>query len=193
MSYVPVKRGSPAAFWQHGAYPGCGFGAYEDVGDWTWEFDPYVFSFLAPADSAPQPAPVISGFGQAIAPTGYRSVNFNRNTNTLSVNRACPTGYFLRNGMCRPMPNLQINAPPQSPAGVSGLGGCGCGGKCGGCGSHGMGQAGVFGTGLFASTDISQWGIGEWATVGLGVYVAGSLFGDISSGVKSARSGRKKK
>lgn len=61
MSYVPVKPGSPLSMWQHGA--GKGFGAYENVGDWTWEFDPFVFGFLAPADSTPQPAPTIKGFG----------------------------------------------------------------------------------------------------------------------------------
>lgn len=130
MSYVRVKPNSPLSFWQHGR----GFGAYQNVGNWTWEFDPFVFSFLAPSDSRPQPAPVISGFG-----------------------------------------------------------GCGCGGSCGGCGGHkhGVGQAssGLFGTGLFTSSDPTQWGIGEWATIAGGLYVAGSLFGDIKSAGRRAGKG----
>jgi len=131
VSYVPVKPNSPLAFWQHGQARSKGFGAYESVGDWTWEFDPFAFSFLAPADSTPQPAPFIKGFG-----------------------------------------------------------GCGCGGSCGGCGGHkhGVGQtsAGLFGTGLFSSSDPTQWGWGEWATIGGGLYVAGSLFGDLKGAGRRA-------
>lgn len=84
------------------------------------------------------------------------------------------------------------DSTPQPAPTISGFSGCGCGGKCGGCGDHGVGQAtGVFGSGLFSSTDISQWGIGEWALVGVGLYVAGSIFGDVKSGVGSYR-GRKR-
>jgi hypothetical protein len=45
MSFIPVG--------------GRGVGAYKNVGDWTWEFYPGAYSFLAPADSAPQPAPIL--------------------------------------------------------------------------------------------------------------------------------------
>ena len=65
MSYIGVQPCSPLAFWQHGNTKGMGargLSAYENSGDWTWEFDPFVYSFLAPADSAQQPAPIISGF-----------------------------------------------------------------------------------------------------------------------------------
>jgi hypothetical protein len=132
VSYVPVKRGSTLALWQHGQL-GRGFGAYESVGDWTWELNPFAFSWLAPGDSTPQPAPIISGF--------------------------------------------------------SGLGGCGCGGSCGGCGSHshgvsGLGQ-GLLNTGLFASTDVSTWGIGEWSILAIAALGAVNILGGIAGAGKS--------
>ena len=51
-----------------------------------------------------------------------------------------------------------------------GGGGCSCGGTCGG----GLGQTtgGLFGTGLFQSADPSTWGVGEWATIGIGGFLA---------------------
>ena len=82
MSYIGVVPQSPLAFWQHG------FGAYENVGDWAWEYDPFVFSFLAPMDSKPQPAPVIAGFGQAPTPTGKPSLSVTPTSETWT--RACP-------------------------------------------------------------------------------------------------------
>ena len=58
--------------------------------------------------------------------------------------------------------------------GKQGLG-CGCGGGCaGGCGM------GLFDSGL----DFSQWGWMEWATVAFGVYVVGSVLGDVGRGVQ---------
>jgi hypothetical protein len=66
MSYLPVKRGSALLLWQHGQPQGYqqGLGAYQRVGDWTWEFDgPEAYAFLNPLDSAPQPAPILSGLG----------------------------------------------------------------------------------------------------------------------------------
>lgn len=37
-----------------------GVSAYENVGDWTWEFfGPNAYAWEAPADSAPQPAPML--------------------------------------------------------------------------------------------------------------------------------------
>ena len=100
-----------------------GVGSYRNSGDWTWEFYPPPYDFLAPSDSAPMPAPVLF------------------------------------------------------TPGVGGLSGCHCGGRCGG---HGCGRGGVAGgLGLFDSgLDLSQWGIGEWAIAGAGLYLALSLFGD---------------
>lgn len=82
------------------------------------------------------------------------------------------------------------------PAPTLGMGGCGCHGKCGGSGgcgdhAHGMGQAtGLFGSSLFSSSDISQWGALEWLCVGGAVYLALSLLGDVkgvASGVSKSR------
>jgi len=47
-----------------------------------------------------------------------------------------------------------------------GLGCAECGGTCG------LGQAGLFGTGLFQSADPSTWGVGEWATIAVGGFLA---------------------
>jgi hypothetical protein len=134
MSYLPTDPQSPQILWQHAQVPpqvvAPGFGDYDQVGDWAWEFyGPNVYAWEAPADSAPQPAPIL-------------------------------------------------------PA-LSGLSGdCGCGGTCGGCGDHhGVGQfgtgTGFLGTNLFTTTDVSQWGWGEWACVAAAIYVGGSLIGDI--------------
>ena len=65
---------------------------------------------------------------------------------------------------------------------------CKSGGGCGGH-SHGVGQtsAGIFGTGLFASGDVTTWGIGDWACVLAGVYLIGSLVGDVNAGATKVR------
>lgn len=36
-----------------------GLGEYDKTGDWTWEFYPPPYNFLAPADSVAIPAPVL--------------------------------------------------------------------------------------------------------------------------------------
>lgn len=136
MSYLPVDPQSAVSLYMHGDPSGykTGMGAYDRVGDWTWEYNgPNAFAFLDPADSAPQPAPHL-------------------------------------------------------PDAAWGLGDCGCGGKCGGCGGHqhGMGQ-GLLNTGLFASTDISQWSWMEWAALGVGVWGAANILGDVSKGARSVR------
>jgi hypothetical protein len=140
MSYLPTDPQSPQILWQHAQIPpqvvAPGFGDYEHVGDWGWEyFGPNAYAWEAPADSAPQPAPIL----------------------------------------------------PDPAWGSSGLG-CGCGGTCGGCGDHdhGLGQ-GLLNTGLFQSTDISTWSWMEWAVLGLGVWGAANILGDVSSGARSVR------
>ena len=126
MSYLPVRPNTAVALFQHGNPNGYrGMGEYERVGDWGWEFfGPNAFGWERPLDSAPQPAPVVSG-----------------------------------------------------------LSGCGCGGSCGGCGGHkhGVGQAGILGTGCFASLDLSTWGWCEWGSITVGIYLIGSIIGDLRS------------
>jgi hypothetical protein len=144
MSYLPIRPGTGASLFQHGNR---GFGDYNQVGDWTWEFfGPNAFAWEDPADSMPQPAPLL------------------------------PNSSWLNPG----------------------LSGCGCGCKgAGSCGDkHGMGQTalpaiaapggGVFGTGLFASTDLTTWGWGEWAVIAGGAYLGISLLNDVGSAGKSA-------
>jgi hypothetical protein len=36
-----------------------GLGSYDHTGDWSWEFYPPPYNFLAPADSVPIPAPIL--------------------------------------------------------------------------------------------------------------------------------------
>jgi hypothetical protein len=94
-----------------------GIGDYENTGDWSWEFYPPPYDFLAPADSVAMPPWVIGG-----------------------------------------------------DRGMGCAGECGCKGTCNGLGRMGMG--------LFDSTDFSTWGIGEYAAIGLGLYLLYSLFSD---------------
>jgi len=70
--------------------------------------------------------------------------------------------------------------------------GCGC---CGGMGSFSMNGTGLLGTGLFASSDISTWGAGEYIAIGVGVLMVYSLFSTgkratrrVSRGIKRVRS-----
>jgi len=70
--------------------------------------------------------------------------------------------------------------------GLSGDCGCGCGGNCGGC--PGLGQTGLLGTGLFSTSDISQWGWGEWVTIAGGIWVLGSALGDVK---RAGRAGQR--
>lgn len=60
-----------------------------------------------------------------------------------------------------------------------GPGGCKCGGKCAGLGRHHAGM------GLFDTADFTTWGWGEWATIGVGVYLVMSLAGDTKRAVKT--------
>jgi hypothetical protein len=73
--------------------------------------------------------------------------------------------------------------------GVSGCNGLGCA-SCGGtCGDSGLGQAGtgLFGTGLFVYSDPSTWGVGEYAVIAVGGYLAISMVTDAQSAGKATR------
>ena len=58
MSYEIVNPNSDMALMQ-----ASGIGAYQNVGDWTFELFPYDYSFEAPADSVPIQPPVLKGMG----------------------------------------------------------------------------------------------------------------------------------
>lgn len=114
-----------------------GIGDYQPVADYSFEFYPPPYNFLAPQDSRAIPPPVLP----------------------------------IKNGL-------------------------GCGGSDCGCGCkskyitnvpqwNGLGQ-GLFNTGLFTSANPSTWGLGEWAAVGVGLYFAGSLIGDVGRGASAA-------
>lgn len=128
MSYQRVDPDSDMALMQQS-----GIGAYDHVGDWSFELFPYAYSFEAPADSRPIPPPILGGKGMGC--------------------------------------------------------GCGCGGGC--SKNQGLGQ-GLFGTGLFESTNPLQWGIGEWATIGVGLYLASKVIGDAGSAAQTAKKTIKK-
>lgn len=49
-------------------YIRAGLGDYDRSGDWSWEFFPPPYDFLAPPDSAPQPAPIMRG-NRIVLPT----------------------------------------------------------------------------------------------------------------------------
>lgn len=65
--------------------------------------------------------------------------------------------------------------------------GCGsCGGSCGRCGLLGLG---IFDSGF----DWTQWGWGEWLTVGFGAYVVLSIAGDTRRTVSGVRKFRRRR
>jgi hypothetical protein len=96
---------------------------------------------------------------------------------------------FLDPADSAPQPAPQLGGPSDS---WLGLGGCGCGGTCGGCGhKHGVGG---LGQGLFESTDISTWGVGEWVAVAAVGWLALSLIsGTRRAGAKVAKAVRRRK
>jgi hypothetical protein len=97
---------------------------------------------------------------------------------------------------------------PKTAPGFAGLGGCGCG--CGGGCQKGLG---VYlpvnhpvpssalqstdehsGLGLFDSMDFTTWGIAEWAAIGFGLYIVGSVLGDFGRGrARVSKAVRKRK
>lgn len=81
------------------------------------------------------------------------------------------------------------DSTPQ-PAPTLGMGDCGCGGKCGGCGDgHSHGLAGL---GIFESTDIASWGVGEWATIAVGLFIVGKLVSGGRKATKAVKGYRRK-
>ena len=75
------------------------------------------------------------------------------------------------------------SVPQPAPIlGGNGMGGCGCG-----CDQMGLGQTGLFGSGLFASSDPTTWGVGEYAAIGVGVWIVGSAISDVSTVGKKAK------
>lgn len=76
-----------------------------------------------------------------------------------------------------------------TPAGESGIRGLGCGMGCGeqkGVGAF-MDGSGVLGTGLFTSSSPSDWGVGEWATIGVGAFAVLSMLDTGRRGYSAAR------
>lgn len=60
--------------------------------------------------------------------------------------------------------------------------GMGCGMGCKGMGGM-FDSSGLLGTGLFVSSDVSTWGVGEGVAVALGLFVVYSVFSTTSRGV----------
>lgn len=65
----------------------------------------------------------------------------------------------------------------------NGMGCASCGGTCG------MGQAGngLFGTGLFVSSDPTTWGVGEYAVIAIGGYLVISMVSDAQSAGRATK------
>lgn len=86
-----------------------------------------------------------------------------------------------------PVPRLSI-MPPRG-RGFGGLDGCGCGCKGkGDCGSHSVAPVLAPGLGLFDSgLDWTAWSIPEWTAVGVGTYLAFSVFGDLLRGGRAVK------
>jgi hypothetical protein len=79
----------------------------------------------------------------------------------------------------------KLKAPPQfyAPARTMGLG-CGGGCSCGGVCTKSQPQIGL---GLFDSADWTTWGLGEWVTLGVGIYLGVSILTDIGKAGKTVR------
>ena len=83
----------------------------------------------------------------------------------------------------------KLTPPPNfyAPAQTMGLG---CGGGCSSCAHGGPCQGKsrpVLGLCLFDSADWTTWGLGEWVTVGVGLYLGMSVIGDIGHGARTVR------
>jgi len=158
--------------------------SYVHSGNWSWEFDPPPYDFLAPRDSAPQPAPILRGFGAApetriVLPAVRPAVTGVARANQVRPSYLAPLLDRMAGGSSRfnPTPTMPRTggwsgsriATNGVPSGLSGCG-CGCGGSC----QHGLG---LFESGL----DFSGWGIPEWGIMAVGGYLVISLVGDLLS------------
>lgn len=99
-------------------------------------------------------------------------------------------------------PPYNFLAPPLTPVspgspeensiqsmGLSGTGGCnglGCA-QCGGTCGMGQTSTGLFGTGLFQSLDPTTWGVGEWAVIGIGGFLAISAVNTSQTAARGVR------
>lgn len=118
-----------------------GFGDYEHTGDWSWEYYPPPYDFLAPRRAAPMPAPVL-----------YHGAEFFPAAN-------------VAGGAPRP-PAVVVRAGAPVVYQSRGVGGCNCGGSCGGC-HKGIG---LFDSMDFSTWGLGEWGmiaVGAYLVVSL--------------------------
>lgn len=83
-----------------------------------------------------------------------------------------------------------VKPPPNfyAPAATMGLGcgsSCSCAGTCAGRQKLGLG--------LFDSADWTTWGLGEWLTLGVGLYLGVKLLGDIGGAARGVRKAVRKR
>jgi hypothetical protein len=59
-AYMP-QTGATAGLWEASGIGAMrrGMGEYDKTGDWSWEYYPPPYDFLAPKNSAPMPAPIL--------------------------------------------------------------------------------------------------------------------------------------
>jgi len=88
-----------------------------------------------------------------------------------------PPYQFADPAKTTPPPNFYA---PAASMGLGCGGGCSCGGTCA------KSQTNI-GLGLFDSADWTTWGLGEWATIGVGLYLGMSILGDIGGAAKGVR------
>jgi hypothetical protein len=146
-----------------------GMGDYDRSGNYAWEFFPPPYDFLAPADSAPQPAPIMRGRSIRWGVGDYQAQAFATpqvlNAPMRDASIAIPNGWG----------GVTLAPPAILTKGLSGCG-CGCNGAAGRCG----GDDHKHGLGLFESGfDYTNWGIAEWVAVAGGGYLLLSLVGDV--------------
>ena len=88
-----------------------------------------------------------------------------------------PPYQFADPAKLAPPPNFYA---PSASMGLGCGGGCSCGGTCA------KSQTNI-GLGLFDSADWTTWGIGEWATIGVGAYLVMNIVGDIGGAARGVR------
>ena len=88
-----------------------------------------------------------------------------------------PPYQFADPAKTTPPPNFYA---PAASMGLGCGGGCSCGGTCA------KSQTNI-GLGLFDSADWTTWGLGEWATIGVGLYLGMSILSDLGKGARTVR------